>query len=485
MSGRLVDGRYRLDQVLGRGGMATVWRGVDVRLDRPVAVKVLDESALTNDPTAGERFDREARTVARLTHPNVVAVYDTGRDGETAYLVMELVDGHSLAARLAGGPLDVGEVITIAVHVCDALSAAHQAGVVHRDIKPENILLGRTGAVKVCDFGIARLLHTATAQANLTGPATAIGTSNYMAPEHVAGDPVDARADLYALGCVLYAMLTGDPPFIGDSPLGVVSQHLHRPPPSVRSRRADVPAELDTLITDLLAKSPADRPADAGQVRDRLTAIDPPSGGPAATASGAATPARWPSGRAAVVAATRPLPTADAPGLTRPTDLAPSRPRTGALAAIVAAVVAVVFVVAIVAALIDDRSTGQGADPSVSASSAPAAPTTGPPTTAPPPPAARDSAAALAAVSAAVRQQEQAGQLDRDAGKEMTKKLDQISRDVAKGEIGKAAEKVAELRKKLTELHKDNKLTSAGLNALIPLLDRLAGTLPAGQRDDD
>jgi eukaryotic-like serine/threonine-protein kinase len=217
--GQLISGRYRLEAVLGRGGMATVWRGVDQRLGRPVAIKLLDR-ADTADPIMLQRFDREARTAGGLTHPNIVAVYDVGTDNGVPYLVMELIDGTSVAALLAGGPLPVDQAVDVARQTCDALGMTHAQGVVHRDIKPANILLTTTtGTVKVCDFGIARLAHQ---QTNLTAPHTAIGTSAYMAPEQASGAPVDARTDLYALGCVMYAMLTGHPPFTGDNPLAVL-----------------------------------------------------------------------------------------------------------------------------------------------------------------------------------------------------------------------------------------------------------------------
>jgi eukaryotic-like serine/threonine-protein kinase len=266
--GQLISGRYQLEAVLGRGGMATVWRGVDQRLGRPVAVKLLDR-ADTADPAMLQRFDREVRTAGGLTHPNIVAVYDVGTDDRVPYLVMELINGTSVAALLASGPLPVDQAVDVARQTCDALAMTHAQGVVHRDIKPANILLTTTGTVKVCDFGIARLAHQQ--QTNLTAPHTAIGTSAYMAPEQASGAPVDARTDLYALGCVMYAMLTGHPPFTGDNPLAVLWQHQHQPALSVASLRPDTPAELDALITRLLAKDPSDRPATATEVRDRLT----------------------------------------------------------------------------------------------------------------------------------------------------------------------------------------------------------------------
>jgi serine/threonine-protein kinase len=459
--------------------MAVVWRGVDERLGRQVAVKVLDEGRLA-DPTAAHRFDREARTVARLTHPNIVAVHDVGRDGEVAYLVMELVDGASLATMLTSGPLDIQLAVTIAAQVCDALAAAHAAGVVHRDIKPGNILLTRTGAVKVCDFGIARLLHAATTQANLTGPATAVGTSEYMAPEQVAGDQVDARTDLYAVGCVLYAMLTGGPPFTGDSPVSVASQHLHRPAPPLRSRRADVPADLDALVGELLAKNPAHRPASAAQVRARLTALSDTDRLAASAAAAVGPSAAWPQGRPPVLP-TRALPAVDTDGAH---GSAPGRFRLGAVGVAVVAIVAAGLAAVIVAVLLTDRPSGGQAGPPATST---ALTTTNAPTnndtttnttTTTPSVATSEPVELITAVQAAIEQQADAGELDLKAAEDLTKKLDDISRYLAEDEADKAADKAADLRAKLSELAEEDKLTAAGLEALTAPVDQLVEVLP-------
>ncbi len=264
MAGRRLADRYELEEVVARGGMGVVWRGRDLRLGRAVAVKLVSGAAST-DPTTVERFDREARTVARLNHPNIVAVYDFGADGGDSYLVMELVEGRSLAAMIGDGPLSVADAVAVATQACTGLAAAHAAGVVHRDVKPANLIRTSAGVVKICDFGIAHLQH-ASGQARLTGTAVAMGSTSYMAPEQVNGDPVDARTDLYGLGCTIHAMLTGAPPFVGVTPLSVVHQHVTQSPPDVRAARPDVPPELARLVHDLLAKSPDDRPRDADAV---------------------------------------------------------------------------------------------------------------------------------------------------------------------------------------------------------------------------
>ncbi len=204
---RLLGGRYRIERLLGGGGMATVWRGRDLRLDRLVAIKELSGEGM-RQPMALQRFDREARAVGRLSHPNVVSVYDVGSQHGQPYLVMELVEGPTVATLLDDGPLPVADVLTIGSQVCDGLAAAHAAGIIHRDIKPANLIVTPAGVVKICDFGVARLLDSSS-NTNLTGPAAAWGSPNYMAPEQINGGPLDRRTDLYALGCTLYAMLTG------------------------------------------------------------------------------------------------------------------------------------------------------------------------------------------------------------------------------------------------------------------------------------
>lgn len=473
MSEYVLGGRYRLQSIVGRGGMAVVWRGVDVRLGRPVAVKLLDGTGLA-DLTTVQRFTRKARTVARLTHPNIVAMYDFGTDGGVPYLVMELVEGASLATILADGPLDVGEAVAVAGQICDALAAAHAAGVVHRDVKPANVLITEARAVKVCDFGIARLQHAAVTQASLTGPAVAVGTSDYMAPEQAAGDPVDARTDLYALGCVLYAMLTGSPPFTGDSPLSVVSQHLHRAPTPVASRRPDLPAGLNTLVGQLLAKNPADRPGDAGEVRSRLAALTdqaaaaPPIGNirsPAVPAAGAA------RATAAVVSPTQTLPTVD-PGDDDYRPMAGRGPRLGLAGIAAVALGAAALAAILVAVLLNAARPPQAGPPATAASTSVSAPApTGEP------------ADRATAVAAAIQAQMQAGQLDPNAANDLANEVDEIVRHLADGETDKAAKKVADLRSRLAELRQNDKITTAGYAALLSSLDQLAAGLPPAEQD--
>ncbi|WP_306967673.1 Stk1 family PASTA domain-containing Ser/Thr kinase [Streptomyces afghaniensis] len=272
--GQVLDGRYRIDARIAVGGMATVYRAVDTRLDRVLALKVMHPS-LAVDGSFVERFIREAKSVARLAHPNVVQVFDQGTDGGYVYLAMEYVAGCTLRDVLRErGALQPHAALDILEPVLAALGAAHRAGFVHRDMKPENVLIGDDGRVKVADFGLVRAVDTVT---NTTG--TVLGTVSYLAPEQIENGTADPRVDVYACGVMLYEMLTGDKPHDGDSPAVILYKHLHEdvPPPS-----AAVPGlayELDEMVASATARTPDIRPHDAvallAQVRDgrgRLTA---------------------------------------------------------------------------------------------------------------------------------------------------------------------------------------------------------------------
>ncbi|MFB7612974.1 serine/threonine-protein kinase [Kitasatospora sp. NPDC056181] len=269
--GEVLDGRYRLERKLGEGGFGVVWAAHDSNMDRPVAVKVLSEDQ-ARDEEAVERFNREAKTAGGLSNPHIVTVYDYGRwqrgGWSTNYLVMELVSGRPLSALLREGTPDLTLSLKWVRQVCKALDAAHRSGVVHRDIKPENIMIADSGEAKVLDFGIARLL-TQAAGGGLTSTGVVIGTPPYLAPECWAGAPMDGRADLYALGVVLFQLCTGQRPFNAGTPVTMMYQHLNDPPPPFHTPD---PA-LAVLIRQLLAKDPADRPADAAEVRRRLREV--------------------------------------------------------------------------------------------------------------------------------------------------------------------------------------------------------------------
>ena len=265
----ILAGRYRLVQLIDRGGMAEVWEGKDEILDRPVAIKVL-HPRLASDDQFQERFRREAVAAARLAHPNVVATFDTGMDGSVAYIVMELVTGRTLREVLkADGPLPVAKAVATAAAVADALHYAHEAGIVHRDVKPANILIGRDGRVKVADFGIAK----AASGHDLTDTGALLGTAKYLAPEQVAGEPQDRRSDVYSLGVVLYEMLVGRPPFTGDNDMAVAYQHAHADPPKIRPLRPDVSRRLESVVFKAIAKAPEQRFATAADLRTALLSV--------------------------------------------------------------------------------------------------------------------------------------------------------------------------------------------------------------------
>lgn len=268
-AGLKLSERYVLEAPLGYGGMGEVWRGVDEHLGRPVAVKVL--RAHFADPELAERFRREARIAARLQHPGITVVHDVGSDNDQLFIVMELLHGRDLAAVLAKAPsgLSIGAAVSLTLQASEALRAAHAGRVIHRDLKPANLFLLSNGQLKICDFGIAQ---AADAASHLTVTGQAIGTPAYMSPEQCLGQHVDERSDLYSLGCVLYALLTGQPPFAEGQPLAIMSQHLNAMPLAPQTIRADVPPELDCLVLDMLAKDPDRRPADASHVIATLRA---------------------------------------------------------------------------------------------------------------------------------------------------------------------------------------------------------------------
>ena len=263
------NGRYELHRRLARGGMADVFLARDQLLDRPVAVKVLFPEFAT-DPAFVERFRREAQSAANLNHPNIVAVYDWGQEQGTYFIVMEYIEGRSLAEIIrTEGPLHPQRAAEVASDIAAALAFAHRNGVVHRDIKPGNVLISPTGQVKVADFGIARALN-ASAEDNLTQAGSVMGTATYFAPEQAQGLPLDPRSDLYSLGVVMYEMVTGRPPFSGESPVAIAYKHVQEQPAPPRHANTNVPVPLEAVIMRLLAKNPASRYPSADDLRADL-----------------------------------------------------------------------------------------------------------------------------------------------------------------------------------------------------------------------
>src|SRR5689334_17203305 len=262
-----LGGRYIIEREIGRGGMAHVYLAKDVQHDRDVAVKVLDHHV--SQEFMAERFLRAIHVTAKLIHPNIIPLLDSGRLGNVLYSVTPYAARESLRQRInRERQLPLRDVLRITGEIADALDAAHKAGVVHRDVKPENVLLVSGHAV-VCDFGVARALSVVGVN-TLTGIGVSIGTPAYMSPEQSAADVVDGRSDIYALGCVMYEMLAGEPPFAGTNMQRVLAQHASTPAPSIRLSRPAIPASVDLVLAKALEKAPGDRFQTAGKMRNAI-----------------------------------------------------------------------------------------------------------------------------------------------------------------------------------------------------------------------
>jgi serine/threonine protein kinase len=260
---------YEIDSVVGAGGMGILYRARQLRLDRPVALKVV-EADVARDPVIRERLRREARAVASLDHPNVVPLYEAGEEDGTVYIVTRWVDGTELGTLIQDdGPLEPGRAARIAAQIAAALEAAHENGLVHRDVKPSNVILTREDHVYLTDFGLARRAGTAP---GLTAEDQMLGTIDYVAPEQIEGSEPDARSDIYSLGCVLFEMLTGEPPFASQKGgMAKMWAHVNADPPSVSERRGDVPPALEDELKLAMARSPEARPT-AASFRARVLA---------------------------------------------------------------------------------------------------------------------------------------------------------------------------------------------------------------------
>ncbi|UQU64923.1 Stk1 family PASTA domain-containing Ser/Thr kinase [Couchioplanes caeruleus] len=311
---RLLGGRYQVGELLGYGGMAEVHRGRDLRLGRDVAIKML-RSDLARDATFQERFRREAQNSAALNHPAIVAVYDTGEETSPAgekqpFIVMEFVNGRTLKEVLAAEQrLQPRRALEIIADICAALEFSHRHGIIHRDIKPGNVMITQNGQVKVMDFGIARAL--ASGATTMTQTSAVIGTAQYLSPEQARGESVDARSDVYAAGCVLFELVVGHPPFVGDSPVSVAYQHVREDPKAPSDINRDVPPDVDAIVLKALAKNPLNRYQSAQEMRaDALRAVAgrPVMATPVMTE--AETMAMTGPMRQAPTAATRPIPAA-------------------------------------------------------------------------------------------------------------------------------------------------------------------------------
>jgi len=283
-TGRLLNGRYEVQELIGRGGMADVYRGLDGRLGRDVAIKVL-KSTLSSDPSSRTRFRNEAMAASKMAHPTIVRVFDAGDEldaddvdvptgSTTPYIVMEHVDGRLLSDIIHRGILDEAAALGIADGVLNALEVSHQAGIIHRDIKPANVMLTKNGGVKVMDFGIARAIADATQ--NAAEATSILGTALYISPEQAQGEDADARSDLYSLGVMLYEMLAGRPPFAADTAVAVAYQHINDEVPPVRLQNAKISSGTARIVHRLMEKDPAARFQSATEVRDALLALPEP-----------------------------------------------------------------------------------------------------------------------------------------------------------------------------------------------------------------
>lgn len=463
METRVLAGRYRLGRSLGRGGFSEVWQAEDSVLGRAVAVKAF--TAPASDPDVVARFHREARSVAALRHPNVVVVFDAGIDQDMPYVVMELLAGPSLDRLLAiRGPLPADVALGYAEQAAAGLAAAHAAGVVHRDIKPANLVLDSDGPLKIVDFGIAILAGAAT---SLTAAGVTVGTPAYLSPEQAAGQPAEPRSDLYALGCVLYALLTGTPPFTGEHPVATAHQHLHAAVPPVHELRAGLPPVIGQLLATMLAKNPEDRPPDAATLRGWLAQVRQalPAAAPAATLL---IPLAGPA---------EPLP--------------PHRPswqRHGPLA--LAGTAAIAVLLAILA-----LTHGGSAPPAQSGSSAPSRPAAA--TATPSRPAAtavsrskptphrhprqrapRTPASAVNAAQRAILKAEHSGAIQPQAATDLQNQLTGISQSISQGNLQDAGHKVGDLLHHIGDLTRNGQISTHGLTVLGPPISELTRLLP-------
>jgi eukaryotic-like serine/threonine-protein kinase len=464
--------RYRLDEWLGTGGMAEVFVATDLVLGRLVAVKRMPASAIA-DETARARFAREARALARVNHPNVVTVFDAIEDEGRPFLVMELVDGITLRDALDGNTgLPPSRAIAIAAEIAAGLAAVHAQGIVHRDLKPSNVFITTSGTVKIGDFGIARIASDPA----LTRTGEMFGSAPYVAPEQVRGDAVDDRADLYALGCVMFEMLSGRPPFEGDDAMSLTYHHVHTEPPRLETLMPGMPGALGSIVHQLLAKDPEDRPRTAEDVGMALVSVPdiapdirPDGRGDVATVE-VATTERVPRTVTAV------LPPARAGDEPAQRTFAPWIP----WAVLAALGLTALLVLNAVTGWNFGAATQQRSSSRESASSRPSPVSSASPSTSPAaatlPPVFSSSDAALGLVTL-VREMESAGAVDDHLAKDLEHGADDVVKDLDHGDVDKAFEDIGRMRDGLASAVDRGEVSPEDGQTLQAAIDRLESTV--------
>jgi hypothetical protein len=457
LQGRVLGGRYELGPLLGTGGMASVYQATDRVLGRTVAVKVLGPP-YDQDPDFVDRFRDEARMAARLNHHGVVAVFDSASQDGLHYIVMEYVQGQTLADLLRRhGQVPSGLAAQIAQRVCLALGAAHERGLVHRDIKPANVMVDQAGQVKVMDFGIAKALSTTAGPNGLL-----VGTAPYLSPEQAQGRPVDGRSDVYALGCVLHELLTGTPPFAGDSPTAVVARQVTEPAEPPSRRNPQVGPELDAVVMTALAKQPSQRYQTATAMGRELARIVGDGGGPVLLQPGATAPASDPPGSPAASPVSAPTAVIAA----RAVRAGGRRPGPARWALLAAAVLAVLMIVAVWSlqggggSIQPQASPDPTTPPDPTTTTAVARPTTTV-TTQPP----SGVSAAMANLTQVITSGQRQGTIDQ-AGEDLLHQAEDVMRAVQEGHPGQVRKKLKDLAHTADELIDKGKISPPAASAV-------------------
>jgi serine/threonine protein kinase len=465
----VVAGRYRLDRSLGTSRMADVFAATDLQLRREVAVKRLPSSAM-EDATAKARFAREARALARVNDPHVVTVFDIVVDDGRPFLIMELVDGMTLRDLVdTEGRLEPARVVAIATGICSGLAAVHANGIVHRDMKPSNVFLTTSGAVKIGDFGIASVASDVT----LTRAGEVFGSAPYVSPEQVTGDRVDARADLYSLGCVMFEMATGRPPFVGDDPAALAYQHVHTEPERADALIPQVPAALASTIDLLMAKDPADRPESADALRRSLGTMSLPA---------APDVGDVPTQPLTPVAATDVLPVLPPP-------IPPRRPprASSPLPWIAGLVLGIVLLLILNAIDGGAEPAGQARSPAAhtspsSASSASSAPSPRSPSS---PPATGSAGDATAALTGLVQELVSSGAVDEHLAGDLEHGVDDVGRAIAEGDAGKVLDALGRLQDKVDQGLEQEEISSDDAQRLDEAIRALAAAVDGSAASGD